>query len=147
MEQQFRKGDRVRIRFRDYDQDDYKFEFTDEMANLSGGEFTIETVENHHGTGHKHEVEDDGFAYYLKEDPANHFTWSSGMLEHAEEIYDKLHEDGKDIKSKIRKILYFSITKDCDKIPTTDSPARQSSYPIWFDSEDFRPLTTRSPRR
>lgn len=147
MERRFKIGERVRIRFRDYDQDDYKFEFTDEMANLSGGEFTIETVENHHGTGHEHEVEDDGFAYYLKEEPANHFTWSSGMLEHAEEIYDKLHEDGKDIKSKIRKILYSSITEDYDKVSTTTSSSIRFDYPIWMDSQDFQPVANRSTRR
>lgn len=150
MEQQFRKGDRIRIRFRDYDQDDYKFKFTDEMADLSGKEFTIRAVENHFGNGHEYEVEDDGFAYYLKEEPANHFTWSSGMLEYVEKMYEdesEIAEDKKDIKSKIRKILYSSITEDYDKISTTDSSAIRFDYPIWMDSQDFRPVTSRSTRR
>ena len=121
MEQQFRKGDRVRIAFRDYDQGDYKFEFTDEMAELSGREFTIGGVENHYGTGHEHEVEDDGFAYYLKEEPANRFTWSSGMLEHVFKFFEEedIEKNKKDIKEKIKKILYSSVEKDCK---TTKTP-------------------------
>lgn len=115
MEQQFRRGDRVKIRFRDYDQGDYKFEFTDEMADLSGKEFTIETVEDHYGSGNEHEVEDDGFAYYLKEEPANHFTWSSGMLERVIKFFEEedIEKNKKDIKDKIKKILYASVEKDC----------------------------------
>ena len=97
MEQQFRIGNRVKIRFRDYEKGDYKFSFTNEMAELSGREFTIAAAENHFGNGHEHEVEDDGFAYYLKEEPAKYFTWSSGMLEYAGEIYDKIDEDENEI--------------------------------------------------
>lgn len=44
MEQQFDIGDRVRIKFRDHSSDDYKFQFTDEMARLSGKIYTIRAV-------------------------------------------------------------------------------------------------------
>ena len=154
MEQQFRKGDRVRIRFRDFEQEDYKFDFTDEMAELSGKEFTIETAQNHHGNGHEHIVEDDGFAYYLKEEPARHFTWSSGMLEYAGEMYDKIYENEsesvenkKDIKSKIRKILYSSIAEGYDKISATDSSIGPFDYWTGSPDFDFRTVTSRSTRR
>lgn len=146
MERQFRKGDKVRIRFREYEQSDYKFNFTDKMASLGGRIFTIkEAIEDEFDDSY--EVEDDNYRYFLAENPADEFTWSSGMLEHAEEIYDKPNKDGKDIKSKIRKILYSSITEDCDKISATDSSIIHFDYPMWADSPDFRTATTRSTRR
>lgn len=149
MEQQFDVGDKVRIKFRDHSSDDYKFQFTDEMARLSGKIYTIRAVAEDEFND-SYEVEDDNCRYFLEEEPADHFTWSSGMLEYVEKMYEdesEIAEDKKNIKSKIRKILYSSITEDYDKVLTTTSSIIRFDYPIWADPLDFQPVANRSTRR
>lgn len=144
MEQQFNIGDKVRIKFRDHFENDYRFQFTDEMAMLSGGIFTIESVSEDEFDD-SYEVEDDNCKYYLTERPANRFTWSSGMLEYVEKVYEdesEIAEDKKDIKSKIKKILYSSITEDYGKVSTTSSATTNFDF-YWQPSE----ITVRSTRR
>lgn len=77
MEPLFKVGDVVRVKERIGDKADYKYSFVDEMANLSGKEFTVKEVgpDNYN---EKFTIPDDNARYTLS---GNWYTWSSGMLE------------------------------------------------------------------
>lgn len=77
MEPLFKVGDVVRIKERIGNGGDYKYSFVDEMANLSGKEFTIKEIipDDYNG---KCTIPDDNARYSLY---GNWHAWSSGMLE------------------------------------------------------------------
>ena len=73
----FKVGDKVRVKTRTGDKNDYPCAFVDEMTEYSGKEFQIESVEKH--------IADAGCKYY--EEPFKYnlknigYVWSSPMLE------------------------------------------------------------------
>lgn len=106
----FKVGDKVVVINRVHNDSDYKFNFTDDMLNLKGIVFTIETVyENFDRT--EYFVKDDWALYKLKED-GHSFSWSSGMLNLAEPSSNKTLK----IKEKMRNAMYSSLKKQGVKI-------------------------------
>lgn len=81
MAAKYKVGDRVTIKVRTLGQSSYRHGFVDEMAELSGKQFTIRSVSE--GVPNSNRVPDDGYDYYLEE---TRFTWASSMFEEPFEI-------------------------------------------------------------
>lgn len=102
MEPIFKAGEKVRVKKRVGDSRDYRYTFSDTMAELSGKTFTISrVVPNRYGK--EYSIPDDNTLYFLKEDTIG-YAWSSGMLEKISEISsDSL------IKPRKKLVLNFKV--------------------------------------
>ena len=110
MEPTFKEGEKVRVRQRKYDHDDYKYMFSDDMLQFQGMIVTICTVYPNMDNK-EYRVPDDDALYRIKEDKYG-FSWSSGMLEKLNST-----EEQNPIKKKIIKILYASLEEEGFKFP------------------------------
>lgn len=104
-EPKYRVGDTVVIKKRLEYKGDYRFCFTDEMAEEAGNSFEIESVSEAGSPADK--VPDDGYRYRLK---GIRFFWASSMFEDPHESLSCIGElsDG--------SIDAFIRTKECPKL-------------------------------
>ena len=88
MKAKFKIGDKVRIKPRTHEANDYRFSFTDNMVRYVGKVTTI-TDASYNRALNTFPVPDDGWKYELSE--PNQYWWSSGMLELVESTKKRKH--------------------------------------------------------
>ena len=102
MESIFKVGEKVRVKKRVGNSNDYKYVFTNGMTELSGKIFTISAIVHDHNFL-KCKYSDDNARYILKEDK-DKYSWASSMLE-------KISETSSDslIKPSKKLVLNFKV--------------------------------------